>query len=173
MQRPTYLTLLRPAGEAPLPDQPRPVRAFTLSHDPLCGIPTRQSLIEKLETLGDLSPNSPLSFILVRVEGLGEVNRQEGFAEGDAVLRRVADMLTTLTRPTDFIGRFTSASFGVVLQGAGATAASAAAARLEHHLRQVTASPSPITISVSAATGRGLHCAILPLAAADSLTSAS
>ena len=67
------------------------------------------------------------------------------------------------------IGRFTSSSFGVVLQGAGATAASAVAARFEHHLNGNGNGngngPGHVTVTVSVATGRGQNATTLPLGA--------
>jgi len=171
---PAYLRLLQPVADAresahlPPVALVRPPRGW--ERDRLCGVATRQALIERLETLAELSPNAPLSFALVKVHGLAETNRVEGFQAGDAVLRGVAAKVLEFTRATDFVGRFTSSSFGVVLQGSGATAAAAVAGRLEHHLR--TTGPSRTSIDVSVATGRGMNATMLPLAAVDSLTGA-
>lgn len=171
---PAYLRLLRPSGDeadsahASMLGLIRSPRGW--ERDGLCGVGTRQALIERLETLAALSPNAPLSFALVKVHGLAETNRVDGFQAGDAVLRGVAAKVFELTRATDFVGRFTSSSFGVVLQGSGATAAAAVAGRLEHHLR--TTGPSRTSIDVSVATGRGINATMLPLAAVDSFTGA-
>jgi diguanylate cyclase (GGDEF)-like protein len=143
----------------------------SVDQDRLCGVATRHALIERLETLSALSPNAPLSFVLIKVHGLADTNRLEGFQAGDAVLKDVATTVKALVRATDMIGRFTSSSFGVVLQGAGATAAGAVAARFDHHLN--FSGPNRVTIAVSVATGRGLNATALPLAAVDSLAGAS
>lgn len=160
---PANLILLRPrGGEAPRPALPptpgtRPPRLLT-----------RPELLERLETIGTLAPSAPLSFLLVRV------SRGRAAARGERadqlLLQAVAKRTGELTRPTDALGRFTASSFGVVLQGAGATAAGATAARLSHHLNQLVASlDANAGVTVYAATGTGLNADALPVAALDSL----
>ena len=168
---PAYLTLLRPIVNT---SDPRPVAPArferSIDQDRLCGVATRHALIERLETLAGVSPHAPLSFVLIKVHGLAETNRLKGFQAGDTVLKDVASTVKSFVRATDMIGRFTSSSFGVVLQGAGATAASAVAARFDHHLN--SNGPGRVAVTVSVATGCGLSATTLPLAAVDSLAGA-
>lgn len=66
------------------------------------------------------------------------------------------------------MGRFTGASFGIVLQGTGATAAAAVAARLGWRLNQLVAGfRAPVQVAVYAATGTGLNAETLPVAAIE------
>lgn len=172
---PAYLTLLRPAVDMSDPRPTAPARfERSVDQDRLCAVATRHALMERLETLAAVSPNAPLSFVLIKVHGLTETNRIAGFQAGDTVLKDVATKVKAFVRATDMIGRFTSSSFGVVLQGAGATAASAVAARFEHHLNGngMGNGPGRVTVTVSVATGRGLNATTLPLAAVDSLAGA-
>jgi diguanylate cyclase (GGDEF)-like protein len=137
--------------------------------DPLCGVATRQVLLDRLETLGQLAPHAPLSFLVVKLHGLAAINHELGFREGDCALQAVAECVAEFTRATDVVGRLAGSTFGVVLQGSGATAAGAVAARLTHHLAQLQANSRALRVTVSAATGTGLNAPMLPHAAADSL----
>jgi len=125
--------------------------------------------MDRLEMIGSLAPGCPLSFLVVKVSGMHGINAADGVRAGDDVLRTVAWGIRDLTRATDVVGRLTGASFGIVLQGTGATAAAAVAARMTHHLNQLTSRSRPVQAVVSAATGRGINADTLPLAAIDSL----
>ena len=135
----------------------------------LWGVPGKQALLDQLDMIGSLAPQAPLSFVVVRVHGLDEINSRSDTRAGEAVLRNVAARMWALTRATDTMGRLGASSFGLVLQGTGATAAGAVAARLSHHLNQVTVGRPPVEVRVSAATGRGVNAEMLPGAALESL----
>lgn len=66
------------------------------------------------------------------------------------------------------MGRMTTTTFGLVLQGTGATATAAVQARLQHRLCHLPVVSPPVEIAVGAATGIGLNAETLPLAAMDS-----
>lgn len=158
-QFPTYLRLLGPTITL------SPFRSGTAVEanreiDPATGLATRQALLDRLETLGELAPNAPLSFLVVKTSGRGR-------GDSDAVLRTVAARINELTRSTDMVGRLTGTSFGVVLQGTGVVAAGAVAARLTHHLNRLAELSPSVCITVSAATGVGLNAEMLPIAAMD------
>lgn len=127
--------------------------------DPVTGVATRQALLDRLEAMGQLAPNAPLSFVVVKVAGL---NRTEG-----AALKPIAARIRELTRGTDIVGRLTGTTFGVALQGTGVTAAGAVAARLTHHLNRITELSPGVCVTVSAATGTGLNADTLPVAAME------
>lgn len=152
------------AGSGPIPFPTPPLFA----RDELCEVASRRGLLDRLELVAGIAPTAPLSFVVVKVYGLGELNADFGRSAGDEALRTIADELRTLTRPTDVVGRMTATTFGVVLQGTGATAAAAVQARLQHRLCQLAVVSHPIEIGVSAATGIGLNAETLPLAAMDS-----
>ncbi len=172
---PAYLTLIR-HGEAPARaatrDEPpiaAPEGLRPWQRDHLCGVATRQALLDRLEAIGELAPAAPLSFVMVRVEGLARLNRENGVEDGDAVLRAVAGIIRRYTRATDTVGRLSGASFGIILQGTGPTGAGAAAARLSHHLGQLHAGTTRVEAHVTVASGRGINAEVLPAAAADAL----
>ena len=121
------------------------------------------ALLERLTTVGEVAPRAPLSFLVVRAEGVG----REEMATGSALMASLAARLLSLTKATDTVGWFAEGAFGIVLQGTGATAAGAVAARLTQHLGALAELIEPgATVRVSAATGVGLNARTLPAAAA-------
>ena len=124
-------------------------------------IATREALLERLETIGELAPQAPLSFLVVNVIGACA-------HENADQLRLIARRVRELTRGTDLVGRLDEHSFGVALQGTGLVAAGAVAARLTHHLNRIAELSPAIFITVSAATGTGINARTLPIAAMES-----
>ncbi len=162
---PANLVFLRPAELA------AGARAGSASpcREPRAMVVARHQLLERLDLVGELAPNAPLSFLIVQVRGLDTLRERGcGLTQG-SVMSAVARRVRELTRATDHVGRFTATSMGVVLQGAGAAAASAVAARITFHLSHGLATIAPgLDVSVHAATGTGLNADILPVAALDS-----
>jgi GGDEF domain-containing protein len=131
-------------------------------------IVSRRELLDRLETIGELAPHAPLSFLLVRVEGLDAVSATAYSPR--QIMGMIGMRIIALTRPTDTVGEFAGNAFGIVLQGAGATAAAAVASRVTFHLAQLRDGLGIETNAVVyAATGNGLNAELLPVAAIDSL----
>ena len=128
--------------------------------DSATGVATRTALLERLEAMGQLAPLAPLSFLVVKVSGLTH-------CDGEAALKDIAGRVRQLSRATDTVGRLTGTSFGIALQGTGATAAGAVAARLTHHLNRLAELSPSICITVSAASGTGINADTLHVAAMD------
>lgn len=129
---------------------------------------SRQALLERLACVGELGPTAPLSFVVIQVSGVearGDVDSATARTALQAVARRVHE----LTRAIDFIGRIAPTTFGVVLQGTGATAAAAVAARIQFHLDRLPEASTPIAVVVSVATGSGVNAETLPVAALDAV----
>ncbi|GIW17584.1 hypothetical protein [Tepidiforma sp.] len=118
---------------------------------------SRVDLLHHLDAVAGLAGSAPLSFLAVRVTGLEEVERDRGDVGVRFVVRGVGEALNGLCRGTDIAGELGPASFGVILQGAGATAAAATAARLTHHLNRLAFLPPCCSVLVGAATGTGMH----------------
>jgi GGDEF domain-containing protein len=164
VQLPANLILLRPRtgfrGTARAPETQ------------VAPILSRRGLLERLDTIGELAPNSPLSFLLVRIDGI-DAGAAEGLTERQ-VMGMMGMRILGLTRPTDSMGEYSASSFGIVLQGTGATAASAVAARLTFHLNNLGEALAPGTNArVYVATGLGMNAETLPIAAIDSLDECS
>jgi len=132
------------------------------------GVATRNALLERLALLESIAPAAPLSLLLVRVEGLGDLE-QPGPLDAPVVVAEVASALSRLTAPTDLVGRFESATFGVVLQGRGAGSAALMSARVCHHLNALPILRFPVEVRAGVATGTGATQRMLVTAAADAL----
>ncbi len=62
-----------------------------------------------------VSCDSPLSVLLIDVDGLREINRIFGYRTGDDTMRIVVSTIKEILRPTDLIGRFREDLFAVML----------------------------------------------------------
>jgi hypothetical protein len=109
---PAHLRLIGPAPTRIEPDRRSgtngcvvPFRAR--SHERLdeAGVLRRNTLLSRLTMVGGLGENAPLSFVAVKVCGLGELHERRGWAACEEVLRSVANGLSGLVRATDTIGR--------------------------------------------------------------------
>jgi GGDEF domain-containing protein len=128
---------------------------------------SRVELLRHLDAQADIAPRAPLSFLAVRVTGLDDVLEQRGEVGVRFVNRGVGEALLGLCRGTDIPGELGEVTFGLILQGAGATAAAAAAARVQHHLNRLAFLPAGCAVLVGAATGTGSHGRRLAWAALD------
>ncbi len=173
-----HLTLVKPSRAHARHARPAPLAIarhrefdrFGGAHrDGLCDVATREDLLNRLDTVGDLAPLAPLSFVAVKVVGLRELNRERGHSKGDEVLRIVADTVVRWTRATDMVGRISGNEFGVVLQGTAAAGADAVAARLGFHLAQALAAYPMVRCEAAAATGTGANATLLATVALDPL----
>jgi diguanylate cyclase (GGDEF)-like protein len=171
---PAYLTLMPDRLERRSePGEPIPFpTAAAFTRDSLCDVASQRGVLDRLALVGDIAPNAPLSFVVVKLDGLAELNTSAGREAGDVALCAIADEVRSITRPTDLVGRFSGTTFGIVLQGAGATAAAAVQARLNFRLSRLPVMSPPLAVRVSAATGTGVNSAVLPAAALDSFAEA-
>ncbi|MFL6094852.1 MAG: GGDEF domain-containing protein, partial [Blastococcus sp.] len=122
--------------------------------DPLTGLGNRRSAERRLGAtrLGI----EPLSLAVVDVDRFKEVNDETSHSHGDAVLRRVADLLREHSRTGDEVYRWAGDEFLVVLP----TATQAQAVVVMERLRSAVASADwtdlqvrePVTVSIGLAT---------------------
>ncbi|MFN2480726.1 MAG: GGDEF domain-containing protein [Pyrinomonadaceae bacterium] len=74
----------------------------------------------------------PCALVLIDIDHLKKINDAHGHAAGDSVIRHVAGLLAELSRDNDTAARMGGEEFALLLAGAGATRARAAAERLRH-----------------------------------------
>ncbi len=172
---PAYLTLLKPmtgptrqaAAPTHIARHLRYERPGATSRDEF-GVATRHALLLQLDTIGELAPTAPLSFLVVTLQGLNNLANDLGERACEDALKLTAQTMANVTRATDMVGWMSEAGFGVVLQGTGSIGASAVAARMSHHLDRALQAFPHIVAEVGSATGTGVNAEMLPVAAMDS-----
>ncbi len=149
-------------GTRPLPLTERQSQRRTALKRSLPSVLDRRDLFAMVERVGEIAPSAPLSFLVVTMDGLSALSRDEA----GLTMRLIAGRVRSLTRAVDAVGRMGEASLGVLLQGTGVTAAGAVAARLSYHVSQSLRGLDPVLdVQVTAATGTGANWATLPVAA--------
>ena len=137
--------------------------------DALTGLGNRRAFDQRLEH--ELArrdrEGSPLTLVVVDVDGLQAVNGEHGNEAGDGVLRTVAAVFRRWTRSIDGVFRIGGDEFAIVLPGAGADTARALAQRLSHQLAD--AHPLHVTVSVGVAEADGEDAGSLLAAASAAL----
>jgi diguanylate cyclase (GGDEF)-like protein len=88
-----------------------------------------------------------LTLVVLDVDRFKEINDTLGHREGDAVLRRVADVLRETTRRSDLAGRMGGDEFAVALVETDAVAARAYVSRLEGALAASEGLPPGFSVS--------------------------
>lgn len=162
---PTYLRLVGETRQERRANEPARVLSLPAwNRDLATGVASRQVLLERLATIGELAPRAPLSFVAVQLDLEDEIEENAYTALENAVTAKLVE----LSRATDMVGRMDDGVFGVALQGTGATAAGAVASRFAHHLNRLPELPQDAVVIVSAATGTGMNAHTLAMAAIDS-----
>jgi diguanylate cyclase (GGDEF)-like protein len=129
--------------------------------DSLTGIANRRHSLDLLEAEWKRSARerTPLSMIMVDLDCFHSFNETYGHPGGDACLRRVsAEMVMSLRRPSDFLGRYGGEEFMAVLANTDAAGARIVAERLRTAVEalqiphQASLCSEFVTISVGFAT---------------------
>ena len=124
--------------------------------DALTGLPNRRALRHRLtdEVRRASRYASPVSLLLLDIDGLKRINDERGHAAGDRLIRQVAISIGATLRGSDLGARWGGDEFAVVMPNASADAAQHLAERLMSHLReqQANATGAPVTVSIGIAT---------------------
>jgi diguanylate cyclase (GGDEF)-like protein len=163
------------AANARLREENEELRGLALV-DPLTKLYNRRGLDNELERALATSrrTDAPVSLLLIDLDGLKQVNDQQGHPEGDRVLREVGAVLRQSLRSTDTAARLGGDEFAVVMPNTGLDGAKVVAERIRMAvaalgLTGVTASigvahfaggrtaPETLTQLVSAADGALYH----------------
>ena len=125
--------------------------------DWLTGVPNRRTMNEMLENAWRRASRNktPLSLILIDIDGFKEFNDRFGHVEGDRCLVRVANLMrSTLRRPDDFLGRYGGEEFLAFPASAPVDSAAGLAERLRVLVEQqpldIPASGDVARITISA-----------------------
>lgn len=113
--------------------------AYRASHDPLTGLPNRETITERVRNAlrASRSAGHTIAVLFVDVDHFKTVNDSLGHAAGDEVLRSVARRLRRCLRSEDSLGRLSGDEFVVLVdQLDGLPTATALAGRLLEELTQ-------------------------------------
>lgn len=132
--------------------------------DPVTELWNRRAFAERfdVELARHLRYGSPLSVVLLDIDGFGVVNDAITRAGGDRVLRLVADRVSAGLRSPDFAARWIGDQFAIILPGIGKTAAFAVAEKLRMAIRD-----EPYAVEVAGYTGDVSITASLGVASAS------
>jgi diguanylate cyclase (GGDEF)-like protein len=102
----------------------------------------------------------PLSFLMIDMDRLKQINDEHGHAEGDQMIALVANIIIRELRSVDFCGRIGGDEFCAVMPGANSAVARLVAERLEQAVsgvapRRKRDKATPVSISVGASTYEG------------------
>jgi diguanylate cyclase (GGDEF)-like protein len=119
------------------------------SQDPLTHLLNHQAFSDELEAELARAKRYEhcLTLVVMDVDRFKEINDTLGHREGDAVLRRVADVLRETTRRSDLSGRMGGDEFAVALVETDAVQARAYVARLEGALDDRDGLPAGFSVS--------------------------
>ena len=123
--------------------------------DVLTGLPNRRALRRRLsaEVRRSVRYGTPVSLLLVDVDGLKKVNDAQGHAAGDRVIRSIAIAITDGLRDSDFGARWGGDEFAIVAPNATRDAARSSAERLVTRVAEHSRDNHPsATVSVGVAT---------------------
>jgi diguanylate cyclase (GGDEF)-like protein len=163
------------AANARLREENEELRALALV-DPLTKLYNRRGLDTELERALATSRRSsaPVSLLLIDLDGLKQVNDQQGHPEGDRVLREVGAVLRQSLRSTDSAARLGGDEFAVVMPATDLEGAKVVAERIRMavvalglagvtasigvaHFAGGTSAPETLTQLISSADGALYH----------------
>lgn len=130
------------------------------TRDPLTGVFNRRYLDQHLEADFRLASRhqEDLSVLVIDVDRFKEINDTLGHLAGDAVLRRLANVLSSRVRHEDILARYGGEEFVILLRRTSHEGAMALAESAREIIANATltykASPISITVSVGVATLR-------------------
>lgn len=80
-------------------------------HDPLTGLPNRRALLKVLKAMPAYDGNRPAGLIVFDIHQFRKINHRHGDQSGDSILRAVAEDLTMLAEPEDYLSRTGGSEF--------------------------------------------------------------
>ncbi|MFQ5936330.1 MAG: GGDEF domain-containing protein [Acidiferrobacterales bacterium] len=108
--------------------------------DPLTGVYNRSMMEAALRREVSLARRygTPLSLIVIDIDGLKAVNDQYGHSTGDCLIQAVADCVSGSLRKTDIFSRFGGDEFALILSNTNRRGATVLAETIRRHIAGVT-----------------------------------
>jgi diguanylate cyclase (GGDEF)-like protein len=107
------------------------------TRDPLAGCYNRRAFFEKYDALFEsaVKEGTGLICMMIDIDHFKSINDQYGHANGDKVIKFVAETLIVNTRPEDVVGRYGGEEFSLVMPSADREQALVLAERLRKELQ--------------------------------------
>ena len=130
--------------------------------DSLTGIANRRFLDEQLalEWQRAARQRQPLGLLMIDIDHFKDYNDQYGHLQGDDCLCRVArELVATVNRTSDLVARYGGEEFMVLLPGSSLEACAKLGEKIRAAIRALdmpqadTVAPTPLTVSIGAASG--------------------
>lgn len=86
-------------------------------HDPLTGLPNRRALLNTIRSLPEPSHDTKTGLMVIDLRHFKKINDTYGDSNGDSLLRTVAQQLTFLAEPDDFLSRTGGTEFTLLRTG--------------------------------------------------------
>ncbi|EEG78574.1 PAS domain S-box protein [Dethiobacter alkaliphilus] len=127
---------------------------YLTMYDTLTGLHNRSYFEEELLRLNNKA-STPVSVIMVDIDGLKLINDSMGHPKGDTVLKAAAKVIRSAFRATDAICRIGGDEFAILLPNTTASQAEAAAKRIDKALDDYNNNQPefPLSLSIGFATG--------------------
>jgi diguanylate cyclase (GGDEF)-like protein len=130
---------------------------FPISQDELTGLADRAALEDHLDSLcgsyaqSDFDDRLQFAILCIDLDGFKKFNDQYGRAEGDSLLKLVADRLQSCLRKNDVVYRMGGDEFAIVLLQATSNEVASVADRIIGSVSQPydLGGPEPVAISVT------------------------
>ena len=93
-----------------------------------------------------------LAFVMIDLDKFKEINDIYGHLVGDAVLRRIADLIQEIIREIDFVARYGGEEFALILPETDKAGAIMVAERIRKHVsrRKIRAFDEAVSVTISA-----------------------
>jgi diguanylate cyclase (GGDEF)-like protein len=122
-----------------------------LRTDPLSGLANRRTFEEQLkEQLSERT--TPFTLVMLDVDHLKAINDSQGHAGGDAVIRRVAEVVRHSIRPGDVAGRWAGDEFLILMRGLEELPARAVTQEIRTALRIPNGIAGSVSVTMGTAT---------------------
>ena len=143
---------------------------YLSTHDALTGLYNRGFFVEEMERL-ERGRLFPVSIVMADIDHLKMVNDQQGHAAGDALIKRVAQVLTAAFRTGDVVARLGGDEFAVILSGADSITANDSLQRVRQAVQEYnsTLPETPICLSFGLSTAEKASSLTDVLKAADKI----
>ncbi|MCU7922153.1 MAG: diguanylate cyclase [Candidatus Thiodiazotropha sp. (ex Dulcina madagascariensis)] len=130
---------------------------FLATRDSLSGCLNRRAFFKKFDALFEASQKQgkELVFMMVDIDRFKYINDYYGHANGDKVIKFIAEILNSNSRPEDVVGRYGGDEFSLVLPQADLVQAESIAERLRMDIQQkcraLFTNPQTVTTSIGLA----------------------